>query len=85
MIKPDIIIRDDPTQGLDIGAKADVYKLIGDLVEDGISVLLISSDIDEILHLSDRIMVLVDKKLVKTLNRNQVNKELLMEYCMGNK
>jgi len=85
MFKPDIFILDDPTKGLDIGAKADVYKLVKDLVEEGISVILISSDIDEILHMSDRILVLANSKLVNTLDHNQANKENLMEYSMGNK
>jgi ABC-type sugar transport system ATPase subunit len=85
MFKPDIFVLDDPTKGLDIGAKADVHKLINNLVEEGISVILISSDIDELIHMSNRIMVLVNKKLVKTLNYDQAKKELLMEYSMGNK
>jgi ribose transport system ATP-binding protein len=85
MFKPDIFVLDDPTKGLDIGAKADVYKLINNLVEEGISVILISSDIDELIHMSNRIMVLVNNQLVKTLNYDQANKELLMEYSMGNK
>ena len=82
MIKPDIILLDDPTKGLDIGAKADVYKLINELIGDGISIILVSSDIDEIQHLSDRVIVLADKKMVKILEHNQVNKENLMKYCM---
>ena len=85
MFRPDIFVLDDPTKGLDIGAKADVYKLINNLVQEGISVILISSDIDELIHLSNRIMVLVNNKLVKTLDYDQANKELLMEYSMGNK
>jgi ribose transport system ATP-binding protein len=85
MFKPNIFILDDPTKGLDIGAKADVYKLVKNLVEEGISVILISSDIDEILHMSDRIMILANSKLVNTLDHHQATKENLMEYSMGNK
>ncbi len=84
MFRPDIFVLDDPTKGLDIGAKADVYKLISTLVEEGISVILVSSDIDEILHMSNRIMVMVDRQMVKTVDAAQANKELLMEYSMGN-
>ena len=83
MFKPNIIILDDPTKGLDIGAKADVYKLIKNLVAEGISVILISSDNDEILHMSNRIMVLVNKTLSKIIDHGQADKDLLMEYCMG--
>lgn len=85
MFKPNIIILDDPTKGLDIGAKADVYKLIKNLVAEGISVILISSDIDEILHMSNRIMVLVNKTLSKIIDHGDADKDLLMEYCMGAK
>jgi len=85
MFKPDIFVLDDPTKGLDIGAKADVYKLINNLVEEGISVILISSDIDELIHMSNRVIVLADNKLVKTLDYTQADKESLMEYSMGKK
>ncbi|MEI7616743.1 MAG: ATP-binding cassette domain-containing protein, partial [Actinomycetota bacterium] len=83
MFKPDIFILDDPTKGLDIGAKAEVHNLINKLVEEGISVILISSDIDELLHMSDRIMILADKKLVKVIDYKEASKELLMQYAMG--
>ena len=83
MFRPNVFILDDPTKGLDIGAKADVYKLINKLVEEGISVILISSDIDELIQVSDRIMILANHKLVKTINHDQVSKELLMQLSMG--
>ncbi|NDR55429.1 sugar ABC transporter ATP-binding protein [Aliiruegeria sabulilitoris] len=83
IIKPDIIILDDPTKGLDIGAKSDVYRLINELVGEGISVLLVSSDIDEILHLSDRVLVLADKQVSAVLERDQIEKTTLMEHCVG--
>jgi ABC-type sugar transport system ATPase subunit len=83
MFRPNVFILDDPTKGLDIGAKADVYKLINKLVEEGISVILISSDIDELIQMSDRIMILANHKLVKTINHDQVSKELLMQLAMG--
>ena len=83
MFRPNVFILDDPTKGLDIGAKADVYKLINKLVEEGISVVLISSDIDELIQMSDRIMILANHKLVKTINHDQVSKELLMQLSMG--
>ncbi len=54
----EIIIFDEPTRGIDIGARAEIYQLIRDLVADGKSVLLVSSDLDEVLHLSDRIVVM---------------------------
>jgi len=83
MIKPEIIILDDPTKGLDVGAKADVYRLIEELVDDGISIILISSDIDEITHLSDRVILLSDKKIETILDRSQINNETLTKFTLG--
>jgi len=83
MFKPDIFVLDDPTKGLDIGAKADVHNLINKLVEEGISIIMISSDIDEILHMSDRIIILANKRIIKEIDKKEANKELLMKYSIG--
>jgi ABC-type sugar transport system ATPase subunit len=83
MFRPDIFILDDPTKGLDIGAKADVHNLINKLVEEGISIIMISSDIDEILHMSDRIIILANKRIIRVIDKKEANKELLMKYSIG--
>jgi len=80
---PKVFILDDPTKGLDVGAKSEVHRIINNLTEKGISVIMVSSDIDELLNLSDRIMVIYNKQVVLSTNRAETNKELLMQAAMG--
>jgi ABC-type sugar transport system ATPase subunit len=78
---PEIIIFDDPTRGIDIGAKYDIYTLIGDLVENGRSVILISSEMGELMGLSDRIHVIAEGRLTGTLNRPEFSQERILELA----
>ncbi len=80
---PKVFILDDPTKGLDVGAKSEVHRIINDLTEKGISVIIVSSDIDELLNLSDRILVLYDKRIALSTKREKAKKELLMQAAMG--
>jgi ABC-type sugar transport system ATPase subunit len=81
LTEPKIIIFDDPTRGIDIGAKHDIYTLIGDLVESGRSVILISSEMGELMGLSDRIHVFAEGRLVGTLNRPEFSQERILELA----
>lgn len=83
LYSPKVFILDDPTKGLDIGAKSEVHKIINSLAKKGISVIIVSSDIDELLNLSDRILVLYDKQIALSTIRAKANKELLMQAAMG--
>jgi ABC-type sugar transport system ATPase subunit len=56
--KPKVLIMDDPTRGIDVGAKYEIYKLMNDLAEKGVAIIMISSDLEEVLGMSDRIMVM---------------------------
>ena len=69
--RPDIIILDEPTKGIDVGAKADIHRLIGRLAANGLSVLLISSDLPELLALSHRVLVMHKGRIVGQLERSQ--------------
>ncbi|GAB3791845.1 sugar ABC transporter ATP-binding protein [Spirosoma humi] len=80
--KPALIILDEPTRGIDIGAKAEIYKLINQLTADGLAVILISSELPEILGLSDRILVLSQGKQTALLSRNDATPETIMHYAM---
>ena len=80
--KPELIILDEPTRGIDIGAKAEIYKLINQLTADGIAVILISSELPEILGLSDRILVLSQGKQTALLSRTDATQETIMRYAM---
>lgn len=67
LIEPKLLILDEPTRGIDVGAKADIQKLVAELSADGMSVLFVSAELDEVTRLSDRIAVLRDRELIAVL------------------
>jgi ABC-type sugar transport system ATPase subunit len=77
-IEPRILLLDEPTRGVDIGAKQEIYALIERLVADGMAVMLISSDMEEILRLSDRIVVLRRGRVAATLSRAEASETAIM-------
>jgi len=79
----DIIIFDEPTRGIDIGAKAEVYQLMVDLAEAGTCVIMISSELPEIMNMSDRILVMREGKLVADIMNQDTTQNLIMEYATG--
>ena len=82
--KPDLIILDEPTRGIDVGAKYEIYKLIIEMVEKGKGVILISSEMEELIGLSDRILVLSDGEITGELNREEFSQEKILEYASLN-
>lgn len=82
-ISPDILIMDEPTRGIDVGAKREVYALINDMVERGISVILISSELPELLGLSDRVCVMYNGRINACLERDQMDQETVLNYAFG--
>ena len=83
MIDPGIIILDEPTRGIDVGAKEEVYKLISDLAEKKIGIIFISSELPEIMSVSDRIAVMHEGRLAGILKREEVTEEKLIAYATG--
>ncbi len=77
-----VLLFDEPTRGIDVGAKAEIYDLIGDLVEQGVAVLLISSEMPELLGLSDRIAVMHDGAIAGVLSRAEATQERIMELAL---
>jgi len=77
-----VLLFDEPTRGIDVGAKAEIYDLIGDLVEHGVAVLLISSEMPELLGLSDRIAVMHDGAIAGVLSRAEATQERIMELAL---
>ncbi len=80
--KPRILILDEPTQGIDVGAKAEVHRLMVDLAEQGMAILMISSELPEILGMSDRIAVMSQGTIVKTLDRSEATQERILELAL---
>lgn len=83
LAEPRVLLLDDPTRGVDVGAKADVYALITELAENGVGLLLASSDLEELLSLSDRLVVLYRGKAVATLSERPFDREQVLRLAMG--
>ncbi len=83
MSKPKVLIMDDPTRGIDVGAKYEIYKLMNDLAEQGISIIMISSELEEILGMSDRIMVMCEGQSAGTLDIADATEEKIMALATG--
>ncbi|WP_329436753.1 MULTISPECIES: sugar ABC transporter ATP-binding protein [unclassified Streptomyces] len=78
-MNPKVLLLDEPTRGIDVGAKAEVQKLVDELAEDGLGVLLISSDLEELIEGSDRVVVLKDGAVVGELTGDDVTEDKLMQ------
>ena len=76
--EPDIIIFDEPTRGIDVGAKQEIYMLMNELTKQGKAVIMISSDMEELLGMSDRIIVLSEGRLAGELKRDEFSQEAVM-------
>ncbi len=83
LTKPRVMILDEPTRGIDIGAKAEVHKLISELASTGMAVLMISSELPEVLAMSDRILVMREGKIVKELARSEATPERVIVAATG--
>src|SRR5699024_2482899 len=77
------IIFDEPTRGVDVGAKTEIYNLINELAEDGVAVIVIASDMVEIIGLCDRSVVMKDGKVVGELSKENLNEDNLIKMSMG--
>jgi D-xylose transport system ATP-binding protein len=83
MSKPKVLIMDDPTRGIDVGAKHEIYKLMNDLAEQGIAIIMISSELEEVLGMSDRVMVMHEGKSAGTLDIADATEERIMALATG--
>lgn len=80
---PKLLILDEPTRGVDVGAKKEIYDLMQDLTEKGVAILMISSDLEEVLHVSDRVVVMHEGKKTGELTRSEMNEEAIMKLATG--
>jgi len=80
---PRLLILDEPTRGIDVGARSEIYRLIHDLAESGVAVLLASSDMPELINLSHRILVMRGGAISGELARDGVNQEGILRLAMG--
>ena len=78
-----LLILDEPTRGIDVGAKAEIYRLMNGLTEQGLGILMISSELPEVLALSDRVVVLHEGRLAGTLERAEASPERVLQLATG--
>jgi len=84
-IKPKVLILDEPTRGVDIGAKKEIYNIMNQLTAEGVTILMISSELPEILGMSDRILVMHEGKLAAVMDKTQATQEKIMHAATGGK
>ena len=77
-----VVIMDEPTKGVDVGAKAEIYAIMGDLASQGYAIILISSEMPEILGMSDRIIVMCNGRKTGDLENKDVTQEAILELAM---
>src|SRR5690554_2059517 len=80
---PDILILDEPTRGIDVGAKFEIYKLMNDLAREGKVVIMVSSELPELIGMCDRIYVMAGGSITGEIHREQFSQELIMKYATG--
>jgi len=83
LANPEILIVDEPTRGIDVGAKAEIYRIIRELASQGTSIIVISSDLPEVLTLSDRIIVMYNGTITGELTRHEATEENIMHLASG--
>jgi ABC-type sugar transport system ATPase subunit len=80
---PKVLILDEPTRGVDVGAKAEIYSIMAMLAEQGVAIIMISSDLPEIINMSDRVLVMHQGRITADLAKEQINQEIIMHYATG--
>jgi inositol transport system ATP-binding protein len=83
LCNPDILILDEPTRGIDVGAKAEIYKIMNSLAEEGKAVIMISSEMPEILGMSDRVIVLHEGRITGEFDKSELDQEKIMLCATG--
>jgi ribose transport system ATP-binding protein len=82
--RPDILILDEPTKGIDVGAKSEIYEMMGELATQGVTCIMISSDLPEVIGVAQRILVMHEGRIVTELtDKADFNQELIMSYATG--
>lgn len=83
-MKPKVLLLDEPTRGIDVGAKQEIYGLMEQLAEQGVAILFVSSEMEEILGMSDRTLVMHEGRITGQLSRNELSEEAVMQLATGN-
>ncbi len=81
-IDPKLLLLSDPAKGIDVQAKSDLYRLIGEIAKEGKSIFLYASDLNELLNICDRILIMYEGKIVDELENTNIDEETLMSKCI---
>jgi len=84
MTQPSVLILDEPSQGIDVGAKAEIHELMMELAEQGVAILMISSELPEVLGMSDRIAVMFRGTIARVLDRKEATQDKILSIALGN-
>ena len=82
-MKPSVLLLDEPTRGIDIGAKREIYALMEELSEQGVAILFVSSELEEVIGMSDRVLVMHEGKISGQLAREELSEEAIMRLATG--
>jgi ABC-type sugar transport system ATPase subunit len=82
MTRPRVLLMDEPTRGVDVGAKTEIYRIINKLTADGVAVLLVSSDLPELVAMSDRVVVMREGRFVAELTGDRINEQSILEHAL---
>jgi ribose transport system ATP-binding protein len=83
-LQPKVLLLDEPTRGIDVGAKQEIYRLMEELAEQGMAILFVSSEMEEILGMSDQTLVMHEGRITGTLARDELSEEAVMQLATGN-
>jgi ribose transport system ATP-binding protein len=82
-LKPKVLLLDEPTRGIDIGAKQEIYRLMEELAAQGVAIVFASSEMEEILGMSDRVLVMHEGRITGELSRHQLSEEAILHLATG--
>lgn len=82
-ISPEVLILDEPTRGVDVGAKKEIYSIMNELAERGVAILMVSSELPEVIGMADRVLVMHEGRLTGELNKEEMTQERIMHYATG--
>lgn len=80
---PKVLVLDEPTRGVDVGSKSEIYEIMNELVKMGVSIIMVSSELPEILNMSDRIVVMNNGRISKVLNHDEATQKIIMQYAVN--
>ena len=80
---PEILILDEPTRGVDVNAKFEIYNVMNELAKKGMAIILVSSELPEIINMCDRVCVIKEGRLMKILSQKEMSQEEIMKYAAG--